>query len=112
LTVKYLERLNTSAAGSLNEGLEETLTIHKLGVTELLMKTLSTSNPIESCFSGSRTITGRVKRWRGDDMVQRWAVATLLRAEQKFTRVKGYNDIPNLVAALQQRSLDRKEAAA
>ncbi len=50
LTVKYLENLNPSAAASLKEGLEETLTIHKLGVTGLLIKTLSTTNPIESCF--------------------------------------------------------------
>ena len=112
LTVKYLEKLNPSAAGSLKEGLEETLTIHKLGVTGLLIKTLSTTNPIESCFSVTRTITGRVKRWRGDDMVQRWAVASLLRAEKKFRRVKGYKEISKLIAALQRKSIDRKEAAA
>jgi transposase-like protein len=63
LTVRYLERLNPSAAASLREGLEETLTVHKLGVTGLLRKTLSTTNPIESCFSVTRNITGRVKRW-------------------------------------------------
>ena len=112
LTVRYLEKLNPSAAASLREGLEETLTVHKLEVAELLRKTLQTTNPIESCFSVSRTITCRVKRWRGDDMVQRWAVASLLRAEKKFKRVKGYKDIPKLIAALQQRSIDRKEAAA
>ncbi len=112
LTVKYLEKLNPSAAGSLKEGLEETLTVHKFGVTGLLIKTLSTTNPIESCFSVTRTITGRVKRWRGNDMVQRWAVASLLRAEKKFKRVKGYKEIPKLIAALQRTSIDRKEAAA
>src|SRR5271169_443605 len=112
LTVKYLEKLNPSAAGSLKEGLEETLTIHKLEITGLLRKTLSTTNPIESCFSVTRTITGRVKRWRGDDMVQRWAVASLLRAEKKVRRVKGYREIPKLIAALQRKSIDRKEAAA
>ena len=112
LTVKYLEKLNPSAAGSLKEGLEETLTIHKLGVTGLLIKTLSTTNPIESCFSVTRTITGRVKRWRGDDMVQRWAVASLLRAEKKFRRVKGYKEISKLIASLQRTYIDRKEAAA
>lgn len=112
LTVRYLERLNPSAAASLKEGLEETLTIHKLRVTGLLRKTLSTTNPIEACFSVTRTITGRVKRWRGDDMVQRWAVAALLRAERKFNRVKGYREIPNLVAVLHRKSLDGKEAAA
>jgi len=112
LTTKYLEKLNPSAAASLKEGLEETLTVHKLGVAELLRKTLQTTNPIESCFSVTRTITGRVKRWRGDDMVQRWAVASLLRAEKKFKRVKGYKKIPKLTAALQRISIDRKEAAA
>jgi transposase-like protein len=112
LTVKYLERLNPSAAVSLKEGLEETLTIHKIGVTGLLRKTLSTTNPIESCFSVTRTITGRVKRWSGGDMVQRWAVAALLREEKRFKRVKGYREIPKLFAVLQQKNLDRKEVAA
>lgn len=112
LTVKYLERLNPSAAGSLKEGLEETLTIHKLGIAGLLRKTLSTTNPIEACFSVTRTITGRVKRWRGADMVQRWAIAALLRAERKFNRIKGYKELPRLVAVLQRKSLDGKEAAA
>jgi transposase-like protein len=112
LTVRYLEKLNPSAAASLREGLEETLTVHKLEVAGLLRKTLQTTNPIESCFSVSRTITGRVKRWRGDDMVQRWAVSSLLRAEKNFRRIKGYREIPKLIAALQLRSIDRKEVAA
>lgn len=112
LTLKYLEKLNPSAAASLKEGLEETLTIHKLEITGLLRKTLSTTNPIESCFSVTKTITGRVKRWRGDNMVQRWAVASLLRAEKKFKRVKGYKEIPKLTAALQRKPVDRKGVAA
>ena len=112
LTVRYLENLNPDAASSLKEGLEETLTVHKLGVTGLLRKTLATTNPLESCFSGVRTTTGRVKRWRGGDMAQRWAVAALLRAEKKFKRVRGYKELPKLAAVLQQKSLDRKEAAA
>lgn len=112
LTVRYLERLNPDAAASLKEGLAETLTVHKLGITGLLRKTLSTTNPLESCFSVTRTITGRVKRWRGGDMAQRWAAAALLRAEKKFRRVKGYKEIPKLAAVLQQKSLDGKEAAA
>jgi len=112
LTIRYLERLNPDAARSLREGLEETLTIHKLGVTGLLRKTLSTTNPIESCFSVTRTITGRVKRWHGGDMVQRWAVAALLRAEGKFRRVKGYKEIPELLLTLKTKSLERKEVVA
>jgi transposase-like protein len=112
LTVRYLERLNPDAAASLKEGLDETLTVHKFGITGLLRKTLSTTNPLESCFSVTRTITGRVKRWRGGDMAQRWAAAALLRAEKKFRRVKGYKELPKLAAVLQQKSLDGKEAAA
>jgi transposase-like protein len=112
LMVRYLENLNPDAASSLKEGLEETLTVHKLGIPGLLRKTLATTNPLESCFSGVRTTTGRVKRWRGGDMAQRWAVAALLRAEKKFKRVKGYKDLPKLAVVLQQKSLDRKEAAA
>ena len=112
LTVRHRERLNPSAAGSLKEGLEETLTVHRLGIMSLLRKTLSSTNPIESCFSVTRTITGRVKRWSTGDMVQRWAVAALLRAEKKFRRTKGYKELPKLLVALQQRSLDRKEEAA
>jgi len=112
LTVKYLERLNPSAAASLKEGLEETLTVHTLGIADLLRKTLCTTNPIESCFSVTRTVTGRVKRWRGGDMVQRWAVASLLRAEKKFRRIKGFKEIPKLLVALKKRKLDGNEAAA
>jgi transposase-like protein len=94
LTVKYLERLNPSATASLKEGLEDTLTVHRLGVTGLLGKTLSTTNPVESCFSVTRTITGLLKIWNGGYMVQRWAVAALLRAEKKFKRIKGYKGNP------------------
>jgi len=110
--VRYLEKTQSKRRRLTEEGLEETLTVHKLEVAGLLRKTLQTTNPIESCFSVSRTITGRVKRWRGDDMVQRWAVSSLLRAEKNFRRIKGYREIPKLIAALQLRSIDRKEVAA
>lgn len=102
-TVKHLERLNSSAAASLKEGLEETLTVHRLGIMGLLRKTLCSTNPIESCLSVTCAITGRVKRWRDGDMVQRWAAAALLRAEKKFRRIKGYREIQKLLVALQQR---------
>jgi putative transposase len=111
LTVRYLEKLNPSAAKSLQEGLEDTLTVHRLSITGLLKRVLSGTNPIESCFSIMRTITDRVKRWRKGDMIQRWAVAAVLRAEKKFRRVKGYQEIPKLLIALQQKSIEIKEAA-
>ena len=86
--------------------------MHKLGIAGLLRKTLSTTSPLESCSPVVRTSSSRVKRWEGDNMVQRWAVVALLRAEKKFNRVRGYKEIPKLTAVLLQKSLDGKEAAA
>jgi hypothetical protein len=80
--------------------MEETLTVIRLGVPELLRKTLATTNPIESAFSVVQNITARVKRWREGDMRQRWCTAGLLRAESKFHRVKGYRHMPQLLKAL------------
>lgn len=99
-TVKWLRRISPAAAASLEEGLEETLTIVRLGLPELLRKTLSTTNPIESAFSVAEGVTRRVKRWRDGDMRQRWCVAGLLDAESRFNRIKGYKHLPQLLAAL------------
>lgn len=104
-TVKWLRRISPAAAGSLEEGLEETLTVVRLGVPELLRKTLATTNPIESAFSVAESVTRRVKRWRDGDMRQRWCVAGLLDAESRFNRIKGYKHLPQLLAAL-ERTLD------
>jgi len=105
LTVRYLANINPDAAASLREGLEETLTVHKLDVSQTLRKTLSSTNPIESAFSHVRHLTARVKRWRNADMVRRWTAASFLRAEGKFRRVKGYRDLSKLVMALSDKSL-------
>jgi len=102
-TVRYLERLNPSAARSLKEGLEETLTVHKLGIGEALRKSLSSTNVIESCFSVTRWVQMRVKRYRNGEMVQRWAAVSLLEAEKRFRRINGYKEIPKLVAALRKQ---------
>lgn len=99
-TVKWLRRINPAAAASLEEGLEETLTVVRLGVPEQLRKTLATTNPIESAFSVAESVTRRVKRWRDDDMRERWCVAGLLDAERRFNRVKGHKYLPQLLAAL------------
>lgn len=77
-TAKWLRQINPAAAGSLEEGLEETLTVVSFGVPELLRKTLSTTNPIESAFSVAECVTRRVKRWHDGDMRERWCVAGLL----------------------------------
>src|SRR5437868_6264523 len=91
-----LSLLNPSAARSLEEGLEETLTIHRLGLPELLRRSLATSNIIESVFSGWRIIARRVKRWRAGDHLQRWVASALLKVESRFRRLKGHKEMPAL----------------
>jgi transposase-like protein len=100
-TARWLDRLNADAAASLREGLEETLTVVRLGVPATLRRTLATTNPIESALSVTRRVTARVTRWRDGDMRRRWCVAGLLRAEGKFRRVKGHRAMPTLLKALE-----------
>lgn len=115
-TAAWLKRIHPDAAASLEEGLEETLTVVRLGVPELLRKTLATTNPIESAFSVAESVTRRVKRWRDGDMRQRWCAAGLLDAERRFHRVKGHRHMQTLLAALdrlvhpQQLDNQRKRA--
>jgi transposase-like protein len=99
-TAAWLGGINPDAAASLREGMEETLTVVRLGVPAKLRKTLSNTNVIESALSVVEQVTGRVKRWRSGDMRWRWCVAGLLHAEQHFRRVDGYRHIPTLLAAL------------
>lgn len=96
-----LERINPSAARSLEEGLEETLTIHRLGVSDKLRLTLFSTNPIESALSVVDDKCRRVKKWQGGDMKLRWVASGLLYAEAQFRRVKGFREIPKLIAAMQ-----------
>src|SRR5262245_52518080 len=100
-TARWLDRINPDAASSLLEGLEETLTVVRLGVPGVLRRTLATTNPIESALSVTRRVTARVTRWRDGDMRRRWCVAGLLRAESKFRRIKGHKGIPVLIKALE-----------
>lgn len=93
---RQLERINPSAARSLEEGLEETLTVHRLGVGALLRKTLASTNPIESCLSTVERVARNVKRWRGGDQPLRWTATGLLEAERKFRKVKGFRELEAL----------------
>lgn len=106
--VVWLRGINPSAAASLEEGLEETITVVRLKLPEQLRQTLETTNPIESALSVVRTLTARVKRWRDGDMRHRWCTAGLLRAEEKFNRIKGYRQMPQLLAVLDAALLDTK----
>ena len=98
--VDYLHGISTSAARSLEEGLDETLTMHRLGVPDRLRRSLQTTNPIESCFARSREVCRNVKRWRGTEMVSRWGATVLLEAEKGFRRVKGHREMPLFLSAL------------
>jgi transposase-like protein len=100
-TARWLRRLNPDAAASLREGLEETLTVIRLGLSGALRRTLCTTNPIESALSVTRRVTARVTRWRDGDMRRRWCVAGLLRAESKFRRIKGHREMGTLLKALE-----------
>lgn len=101
----WLKTMNESAAASLAEALEETLTVHRLGVTGALRKTLVTTNPIESANDIVKTNARRVKRWNGSEMVLRWIGTGLIKAEAQFRRVRGYKQMKLLVAALKNDSL-------
>jgi putative transposase len=95
-----LEKLNPDAAASLREGLSETLTVTRLGITGSLLKTVMSTNPVESMIEIVRAHASNVKRWQPGDMRLRWAAAGMLTAARQFRRVKGYRQLPQLARAL------------
>lgn len=97
---RRLEETNIDAAKSLREGMEETLTIHRLGVGQLLARTVRTTNALESMNEIIRARTRNVKHWRGGDMRERWVAAAMLEAESQFRRVQGWKELPALARAL------------
>ena len=97
---RELMDLNPSAARSLEEGLEETLTVHKLRVPDQLRRTLASTNVIESAFSIVETVCRNVKRWRAGDQIERWVGSGLLVAERQFRKVIGFRQIPLLLSSM------------
>jgi putative transposase len=97
-----LEKVHPDAAGSLREGMEETLTLTRLGVTGTLRRALTSTNCIESMFDTVRTTQRNVKRWRDGDMRLRWTAAGMAEAQRGFRRVKGFRDLPKLVHAVRR----------
>jgi transposase-like protein len=98
---RELMDLNPSAARSLGEGLEETLTVHRLHVPPRLRKTLASTNVIESAFSIVERVCANVKRWHAGDQRERWVGSGLLVAEKQFRRVQGHKQIPILLRGLE-----------
>jgi transposase-like protein len=98
---RELMDLNPSAARSLGEGMEETLTVHRLHVPMQLRKTLASTNVIESAFSIVERVCKNVKRWNDGDQRERWVGSGLLVAEKQFRRIIGHKQIPVLLRELE-----------
>jgi putative transposase len=97
---RELDRSHPGAAGSLREGLPETLTIGRLAVPPTLARTLRSTNSIESMISICRDHAANVKRWRDGQMALRWVAAGMGEAAKQFRRVNGHLHLPTLRAAL------------
>jgi putative transposase len=105
-----LERSHPGAAASLREGLEETLTVTRLGVRGRLKRTLVSTNPCESMIETVRRSARNVKRWHNGDMCLRWTAAGMLEAERQFRRVIGHPDLAKLAVAVERDVTARRLA--
>src|SRR5487761_379212 len=100
-----LEQTWPAAAGSLREGIDDTLTLMRLGISGSLATTLSSTNPCESMIEIVRYTPRNVKRWHDGDMRKRWPAAGMLAAEQQFRRIIGYRDLAKLIIAIERHAI-------
>lgn len=103
-----------SFASTCAQGLEETLTVTRLGLPPSLLRTFKTTNPAESMISITRDAHRNVKRWRSGEMALRWVAAGMLQAERQFRKVNGHRDLHILKRALERHQEvveDRKRIA-
>jgi putative transposase len=98
-----LEHTHPGAAGSLREGMEETLTVIRLRIKGKLKRTLESTNPCESMIDTVRTTQRNVKHWSSGEMALRWTAAGMLEAEKQFRKVIGYTQLPSLAVAIERR---------
>jgi transposase-like protein len=108
----WLRDINESAGDSLDEALEELLTLHRLRVPAKLRKTLHSTNAIESTFSTVRACESNIKRYRNSAMRQRWLAAVLLHSEKGFRKGKGYAFIEGVAATIDEIQMGRELKAA
>jgi len=106
-----LRLMNESAAASLEEGLEETLTLHRLSLFSQLGISLKTTNCIESLMALVEAYTGKVDYWRNSSQKHRWVATALLEIEPRLRRIKGCKNLPKLREALKQHLHLYREAA-
>src|SRR5207244_9509917 len=96
-----LERGHPGAAGSLREGMAETLTLTRLAIKGSLRRTLESTNPCESMIECVRRSSRNVKRWQSGEMALRWTAAGMLEAERQFCRIIGYRELAKLAVAIE-----------
>lgn len=101
---RALQKKHPSAAASLREGLDETLTVMGLELSPALTRSFSTTNPVENLNGRIRTTARRVKRWDDGTMILRWVLVGVLEAARGFRRLKGHKDMKALVARLKQHA--------
>ena len=111
LLASELDRTWPDAAASLREGLDDTLTLMRLGISGQLAKTLCSTNPCESMIEIVRYTQRNVKHWQDGDMRKRWTAAGMLQAEQQFRRIIGYRDLAKLVTAIERRHAAQRTAS-
>ena len=104
--------LNASAVASLDEGLDETLTLHRLGVFGELGTSLKTTNAIESIHARVESRTANVDHWKNSEQKQRWLATALLDLEPRFRRIRNYRALPLLRQALKRQLEEAKKSAA
>jgi len=95
-----LQQINRKAARSLQEGLEDTLTLHRLGLFEELERNLKTTNGIENLMGQVSRRIGKVRRWHHSPQRHQWMALAVLEAESRMRRITGYEHLPKLKAAL------------
>ena len=108
----WLSGISEAAARSLEEGMEETLTVLKLGLPDALRKHFASTNLIESVLASARLRMSRVTRWRESGQVMRWVASGLRFHEGRFRRISGHRQMPLLIAALEKAVGNRQEKVA
>jgi putative transposase len=106
-----LDHTHPGAAASLREGMTETLTVTRLGITGSLKRTLESTNPCESMIECVRRTSRNVKHWQSGDMALRWTAAGMLEAERQFRKIIGYHDLAKLAVAI-ERDLTQQSSSA
>ena len=106
---KNLQLAHPDAAASLREGLEEMFTVTRIGASDTLRRSLTTTNAIESMISTCRNTTSNVKNWQSGEMRRRWCAAGMLEAERSFRRIKGHKEIGVFTKKLRNKLAENTE---